>query len=194
MLKINKGEPWIFWPNSICETFPENAGNKILSNKLNYTMEIDFTLTDESDLDKTLFALVPRYTGFNINNDGISFTITFQDDVEYYSLPHIITPHELTKLKLNHIYKDKIELQLNDEIILSVDLSKREMGLDDSPHIIFGAGNFPKNITNTNYTEFEFHKFKLTSNEEIVSDHTFNEFIHNKSVDISGNCNFLHKI
>jgi len=194
MLKINKGEPWIFWPNSICETFPENAGNKILSNKLNYTMEIDFILTDESDLQKTLFALVPRYMGLNINDNDISFTTTFEDDVQYHSLPHIIVPHELTKLKLNHIYNNRLELYLNDEIILNVDLHEKELGLNDSPHIIFGAGNFPKNKVNTNYTEFEFHKFKLTSNGETISDHMFNEFIHNKSVDITGNCNFLHKI
>lgn len=194
MLKINKGEPWIFWPNSICDTFPENAGNKILSNKLNYTMEIDFTLTDESDFDKTLFALVPRYMGLNIVNDGISFTITFEDDVMYYSLPYVIVPHTYIKFKLNHVHGSRLELYLDDEIILNVDLTENELGLNDSPHIIFGAGNFPKNKTNTNFTEFQFHKFKLTSNEEVISNHTFNEFIHNKSVDLTGNCNFLHKI
>jgi len=194
MLKINKGEPWIFWPNSICETFPEDAGNKILSNKLNYTLEIDFVLTDESDLEKTLFALVPRYMGLNINPTNISFTITFQDDVEYYTLEHMVVPNQLTNIKLNHIYKDRFELFLNGEVILNVDLSERELGLDNSPHIIFGAGNFPKNKTNTNYTEFEFHKFKLITDGRLISEHTFEEFIHNKSVDISGNCNFLHKI
>ena len=30
MLKLNKGEPWVFWPSSICDTFPENPGNRIL--------------------------------------------------------------------------------------------------------------------------------------------------------------------
>ena len=194
MLKINKGEPWIFWPNSICETFPENAGNKVLSNKLDYTMEIDFTLTDESDLDKTLFALVPRYMGLNIVNGGISFTTTFEDDVEYHSLPNVIIPHTYTKIKLNHVYGSGLELYLNDEIILNVELSEKQLGLDSSPHIIFGAGNFPKNKTNTNFTEFQFHKFRLTSKEGVLSDHTFKEFIHNKSVDVTGNCNFLHKI
>jgi hypothetical protein len=194
MLKINKGEPWIFWPNSICETFPENSGNKILSNKHNYTMEMDFVLTDESELDKTLFALVPSYMGLNIVNGGISFTVTFQDDVQYFQLPHIILPHTLVRLKLNHVYNSKLELYVDDEVILNVDLTDKQLGLDSSPHIIFGAGNFPKNKTNTNYTEFEFHKFKLTSNDEVISDHIFNDFIHEKSVDVSGNCNFLHKI
>ena len=124
----------------------------------------------------------------------ISFTITFQDDVEYFTLEHIVNPNQLTNIKLNHIYQDRFELFLNGEVILNVDLSERELGLDNSPHIIFGAGNFPKNKTNTNYTEFEFHKFKLITDGKLISEHTFEEFIHNKSVDISGNCNFLHKI
>ena len=105
-----------------------------------------------------------------------------------------MNPNQLTNIKLNHIYQDRFELFLNGEVILNVDLSERELGLDHSPHIIFGAGNFPKNKTNTNYTEFEFHKFKLITDGRLISEHTFEEFIHNKSVDISGNCNFLHKI
>ena len=52
------------------------------------------------------------------------------------------------------------------------------LGFDENPHIIFGAGNFPKNNFNLNYTDIDLHEFKLTVNDEILSHHTFEKFIH----------------
>ena len=43
MLEIKKGEPWIFWPSSICDTFPINPANK----KLNF-----------ENLKKSIFRLI----------------------------------------------------------------------------------------------------------------------------------------
>ena len=70
----------------------------------------------------------------------------------------------------------------------------KELGYDESPHIIFGAGNFPKNGFNLNYTDFNLHEFKLEVDGELVSHHTFEKFIHDKSYDITDNCNFIHKL
>ena len=62
-------------------------------------------------------------------------------------------------------------------------MKNKTLGYSESPHIIFGAGNFPKNNFNLNYTDIDLHEFKLTVNDEILSHHTFEKFIHDSSSD-----------
>ena len=54
MLKINKGEPWLFWPSSICDTFPTNPSNLLLSGEHSFEFSFDFILRDSSDIQKTI--------------------------------------------------------------------------------------------------------------------------------------------
>ncbi len=53
MLKINKGEPWVFWPSSICDTFPEKPANLLLSGEHDFEFELTFILKDNSQDQKT---------------------------------------------------------------------------------------------------------------------------------------------
>ena len=80
------------------------------------------------------------------------------------------------------------------ELIEEINLDNKVFGIDNSPHIIFGAGNFPKNDFNLNYTDLDLHEFILKGIIGVISHHTFEEFIFDKSVDISGNLNFIHKL
>ena len=57
MLEIRKGNPWIFWPSSICDTFPLDPANKKLNGKFSFTLDIDFTLLDDTECKKTIFSL-----------------------------------------------------------------------------------------------------------------------------------------
>ena len=36
MLEIKKGNPWIFWPSSICDSLPEIPADKFLNGKHSY--------------------------------------------------------------------------------------------------------------------------------------------------------------
>ena len=58
MLEIRKGNPWIFWPSSICDTFPLDPANKKLNGKFSFTLDIDFTLLDDTECKKTIFSLL----------------------------------------------------------------------------------------------------------------------------------------
>ena len=62
MLEIRKGNPWIFWPSSICDTFPINPANKRLNGNHSFTMELDITLLDNSKSKKTIFSILPMYS------------------------------------------------------------------------------------------------------------------------------------
>lgn len=194
MLQINKGEPWIFWPNSICDTLPENPANKILSGDQYFKVSFRLILTDNSYEQKTLFTIVPRFTGLDLYGDSMKLTITCEDKPDYIDLPLLIKPDEEAEIVLEHSPKEFFKLFINNNEIYSLGLENRCFGIADNPHIIIGAGNFPKNDFNLNYTEFKLLEFKVEDRENLLSHHLFEEFIFDKSVDITDNCNFIHKL
>ena len=77
---------------------------------------------------------------------------------------------------------------------MSENLNSHELGFDNNPHIIFGAGNFPRNNFNLNYVDLDLYKFEILVNNNLLAKHDFEDFIFDKSVDITDNCNFIHKI
>jgi len=194
MLKINKGEPWLFWPSSICDTFPVNPANLLLTGDKSFEFSFDFILTDTSAEQKTIFTLVPQYTGLDIFPNENVVTITYEDKVRYYRLPPLVKVGEHTKVKFDHKPKKYFKVFINEEEVVNESLVNIKFGCSDFPHIIIGAGNFPKNNFNLNYTEYKLLRFSLFQNGNILADHFFEEQIFDKYVDITGNLNFIHKI
>jgi len=192
MLEIRKGNPWIFWPSSICDTFPTDPANKKLNGKYSFKLEFDFTLLDDSNEKKTIFSMLPMYSGFDVDN-GCDIFLYNIGETQTKVLPKLVKVGENTNIKFEYIYGKRITLYINDKEY-SVELNEEELGFDESPHIVFGAGNFPKNGFNLNYTDFNLHNFKLEVNDELISHHEFKKFIHDKSYDLTGNCNFIHKL
>lgn len=194
MLEIKKGNPWIFWPSSICDTLPLNPANKKLDGFHSFILEFDFTLLDESNDKKTIFSILPKYSGFDVDN-GCEIFLYNTGDTHTKVLPKTIVVGKKTNIKFQYIYGKEIVFQIDDNVMTTIPLTDGEqLGFDESPHIIFGSGNFPKNGFNLNYTDFNLHNFKLTVDDVLVSHHTFEKFIHDKSYDVTGNCNFIHKL
>lgn len=194
MLSIRKGQPWIFWPSSICDTFPINPANKLLTGDFTFTIDMDITLLDDSPKQKSIFCLLPCYTGLDVHSDFMVLTVSYKRKTEHYTLPVMLETEEKTNIRFNHIKGNGIYLYINDILVLSENLNGHELGVDSSPHIIFGAGNFPRNNFNLNYTDFDMHKFYVYHENELVAKHDFEKYIFDKSVDLTDNCNFIHKI
>ena len=194
MLNINKGEPWLFWPSSICDTFPENPSNLLLSGDKSFEFTLDFILKDNSIEQKTVFALVPRYTGLDLYKNETVITITYEDKARYYRLPMLIDTGITTSVKFDHKPKQYLKVFINKEEVVNESLENKTFGISKSPHIIFGAGNFPKNDFNLNYTDLDLLRFSIFQDGNILTDHFFEERIFDKYVDVTGNLNFIHKI
>ena len=194
MLSISKGNPWLFWPSSICETFPENPANIMLSGEYNFEIQLSFVLRDHSIDQKTIFALVPHYTGLDLYKDQTVFTVTYEDKARYYRLPRTIIPDVTTNIKIKHKVKEHFKIFINNDEVVSESLKDKILGKCPHPHIIFGAGNFPKNNFNLNYTDIDLLRFSLFQNDSLLADHFFEERIFDKYVDVTGNLNFIHKV
>jgi hypothetical protein len=80
------------------------------------------------------------------------------------------------------------------EIEIFFKLLLNKLGGDDNSHIIFGSGNFPKNGFNLNYISLILVEVEVEKDGVVISRHNFNKFIHNKSFDLTNNCNFINKI
>ena len=122
------------------------------------------------------------------------FAYTTEEETAYINLPSLIKVGEEVLLTVEHQPNRYLKIFINKELVQEINLDNKVFGLDDSPHIIFGTGNFPKNNFNLNYTSLDLHEFILKGITGVISDHTFEEFIFDKSVDISGNLNFIHKL
>jgi hypothetical protein len=58
--------------------------------------------------------------------------------------------------------------------------------------MVFGANSYSHIDENSNSTELKLYEFKLYEKSKLLVHHTFDEIIFNKSVDKTGNLNFIH--
>lgn len=193
-MRISKGSPLVFWPSSICETFPENPSNLLLSGEKEFSFSVEFTIQEEVIDHATVFTLLPRYCGLDVYNNKSIITITYEEEAKYYDIGNIIQPFKRTLVTFQNLPKDKFVVFINREAVLEENLSEKTLGISNAPHIIFGAGNFPKNDFNLNYVNMDLHSFKINHQGSEVTNHLFEEKIFDKFVDTTGNLNFIHKI
>lgn len=195
MLHIQPGNPWLFWPNHICDTFPEQPANKFLTGNMEFELYVDLKINKVHDVIGTLFTLLPHYTAMDIYNGRLLFTLMYEDkETKYWDLPFSI--YDGINLKINWIHQPKkhFSIFINKNKVHEVDLTEKSFNSELNPHIIFGAGNFPKNGFNLNYVDIELNEFKILHNNKLHCHHQFKEYIFDKSVDITDNCNFINKI
>jgi hypothetical protein len=195
MLNIKEGNPWVLWPNHICDTFPEYPATKQLTGENNFVLSINMIVNKVEGVIGTLFTLLPHYTALDIYEGRLLFTLMNKlGETNYDELPHPIFDGVQLKVRIEHVAKEKIEIFISQRLVLSLDLTEKGFAIEDNPHIIFGAGNFPKNGFNLNYTDISLQEFKIEQDGNLLCHHLFEEFIFDKSVDITGNCNFINKI
>lgn len=193
MLKINKGEPWLMWPNSLVENFIDFPANQIFEHSGDFSIKIDFTL-DEKITDKAaLFCKLPLYCGIDLEEHGLLLILTYPQGKPDYIFGSFTWETDVRYVFELKKTKNRMDITINGETIISTlvrDLSKK----DDLSHIIFGAGNFPSNGFNLNYASLTLYYLEIVKDGEVISKHEFEEFIHDKSIDLTDNCNFINKI
>jgi len=193
MIHIEKYKPWIFYPSVLCDSFPKNPANKIISGQYNFQLEMRLTLLDTVDKNGTVFAILPKYTGLDIHKNILFFTVKFEDESsQFYQFPFHIYDGVDIDLKMVHVSKRYLKISINDEEQLNLDLKKLGLYKDPNPCIVFGANSFSHVDENSNCTDMDFHEFKVYERSKLLAHHTFDDIVFNKSVDKTGNLNFLH--
>lgn len=193
MLKIDKGNPWVMWPNILVGNFIDYPSNKIFDYNCDFEFTLVFELPENIEQKSTLFAKLPSYLGIDLESYGILFILSEVGEQTKY-----IT-HQC-KWEINRSYELTIKREGK---TLTIDLDKTNIITteiitsipdDSNSHIVFGAGNFPQNGFNLNYLSVILHYLSIKKDGELISEHLFDRFIHNKSFDRTNNCNFIYKI
>lgn len=195
MLQIKKQHPWILWPDSICNTFPENPANKLFDGDHSYTVELSVRLKEIEQDRITLFCILPEFLSVDIEGENSIFSYTTNSETKHITFPSsLFNTDQLVNISLKYVPERYIKLFINNIMVLDIPILGQKISYDPSPHLIFGAGNFPKNNFNLNYSEYDLYEFKIFDEDTLICHHTFEKFIHDKSYDITENCNFIHKL
>jgi hypothetical protein len=138
MLEIRKEHPWILWPDSICNTFPEKPVNKLLDGNHEYTIELDLELKEIREGRITLFCILPEFLSIDIEGDNSIFSYTTNSETKYITFPSsLFIPETLTKISLKYIPENFIKLFINNIMVLDISILGQKISYDPSPQLIF---------------------------------------------------------
>ena len=191
MLSIRNKEPWAFWPTRVSPSFFDFAGNKAISGKYNFKFELDFTLRKTYEDKSTIFSILPIYTSLNYYNEHMSnIDVHTEDGMDWSEIKDTIF--------INRKHKVTVENKVEGNFTAHIDgkevIRAKNFSHVDDPQLLFGAGNFPWHNENHHHCDLDLHEFKMYHNNNLISHHLFKEFIYEKSFDLTGNCNLIHKV
>jgi len=191
MLSINKHDVWAFWPSSICENFSDKIANKYISGEYDFEIYTKFSVEEDVDQRLTIISMLPTYVSYDLYNQWVNGIVVNTDDgVTGTQLEGLVKQGKIHELVWKNKKNSYFEVILDSEIIHIT----KNFPMNKEMQILFGAGNIPSHEGNHNYCALNLYEFKITVNNELLSYHTFDKFIENKSVDITGNCNFIQKL
>lgn len=215
---INESEPWLLWPDMI--SFGINKGEiyKTFEGYTDFTLSMRIKLLSKEPTKRTLFAKLPNYMGIDVEgpNNQLLFICNYDKNGEVkpeYEMVDGYLSFDYNFLTIRYTKSiNMIEILINDSVVFQKNLSQDKLSVGHEPHIIFGSGNFPKNGFNLNYCSYEIdylliakkslsltivkglYNHEIEIPEGVVGLYDFNKKTNYKIHDLTGNCNFLHKI
>ena len=191
MLSINKGEPWAFWPNSVCENFSELSGDKFISGEYDFEIKFKFSVEEDVDQRLTVVSMLPNYVSYDLYNTWVNgIVVNTEDGTTGKQLEGLVKQGQIHELVWKNTKGKYFEVLLDSEVVHIAE----NFPVSSETQIIFGAGNVPAHKGNHNYCKLNLYEFSFAVEGKEISRHDFKYFIENKAVDLTGNCNFIHKL
>jgi len=215
---IKEGEPWLLWPDMI--SFGINRGEiyKTFEGETDFTISMRVKVNSKEPYKRTLFAKLPNYMGIDVEGDKNQLLF-----IGNYIKDNVVTPEyemidgylywDYNFLTINYSKElNLIKILINDINVFEHNLGDKQLSVGYEPHIVFGAGNFPRNGFNLNYCSYDMDYLIIAKKslsytiitdlynknieipEGVVGLYDFNKKTDFKINDLTGNCNFLHKI
>jgi len=216
---IEKEKPWLLWPSKSSHGISKGDIQNVLEGHDDFTFSMRIKVLSKEPNKRTIFSKLPNYMGIDVENENnnILFICTIRkgDVVE----PKYIFLNDTLGWDWNFIsikYSKKynlIVLDVNGSILHELQLKEDESieSFDDS-HFIFGAGNFPHNGFNLNYSEFDvdflciskeyleqddietLYKSESTDNKNVIGLYNFSKKTDYQIFDLTNNYNLIHRM
>lgn len=215
---IKEEEPWLLWPNEV--SYGLNKGDIMDTFEgEDFTISMHLKILTKTPHKRTIFAKLPNYMGIDIekenNNLLLILNLTKNGEEKWEFLFSDLTlGYDVNFLTLYYKKETKkVELYINDSLAIEYVLKEdEEFTKGNEPHVIFGAGNFPHNGFNLNYCSYDLdyliiakkcvslsdikglYNGEIQSVDRVVGLYDFTKKTDYKIYDLTGNCNFIHKI
>lgn len=191
MLSIRNNSPWAFWPTRVCPSFFKLAGNQILGGQYNFKLEFEFTLIKTYGDKSTIFSILPIYTSLNYYNEHMSnIDVHTNNGMDWGEIKDTIFINKRHRVTLTNQIDSVFNVYIDDKKVFET----TNFSQVPDPQLVFGAGNFPWHHENHHYCDLDLHELRLYHEDVLVAHHDFKKFIYEKAFDLTGNCNFIHKI
>lgn len=197
MTNIKTNEIWALWPTNICPSFYDVAGNQVISGDNDFSFELDFKINEVSKNSGdrgTIISINPNYFVFHYYNENLSAIHMATNGSETHNIhqdiPNLIKLGETFNLKVVNVDSSSFNVYINGNIVLSTN----NFNTTNDPQIFFGSETFSIDEPDLNACDLDLYSFKLYHWDKLISNHDFNNIIHNKFVDLTNNCNFIHKL
>jgi len=197
MINIKTNDTWVLWPTNVCSSFFDLPANQVISGNKNFTIEMDFkinSISENSGERGTVISFNPDYFVLHYYNEQISAVHMSTNGSKTHNfhrdLRGKISVGETHKLKIVNLEFSDFIVYIDDNKVLE---TKGFVETKD-PQIFLGSETFPNNITDLNSCDMDINEFKIFHNDELICHHDFSKIIHNKFVDLTDNCNFIHKL
>lgn len=147
-------------------------------------------------LQKDIFCIVPKYTGLSVFEKRIFIGIGHEDKDDWHGTNEFMEINTREKWTFEHFPKDKLKVFRNGKLIFEYSLVLRPLAVVKPPKepIVFLGTD--KHIVHdqSEETDIIIYDFKITVGEEVMCHHDWHDIVHAKSVDKTGNCNFLYQM
>jgi len=194
MTNIKTNETWVLWPSKICPSFFNLPANQIISGNHDFSFELEFKINKINGERGTILSINPNYFAFHYYSDVLSAIHMSTEGKKRHNIHedlfNIIKVGKKHKLKVENVYFTEFNVYIDDVKVLSTS----NFNVTNDPQIFFGSETFPWKEPDLNSCDMDLYSFKLYHENELVCEHDFNNIIHNKFVDLTNNCNFIHKI
>jgi hypothetical protein len=194
MINISRRHPWALWPNSICPAFLDESAVDKLQGDTYWKVDVTFEYTGiNMDKQKDIFCIVPKYTGLSIFEKRIFIGVGHDDKDDWHGTSEFIEPNTKESFTFEHFPNDKLVISRNGVKTLEYSLVLRPLAVVDDPIVFIGTDKHTVQ-DQSDETDIKFYEFKITTLDGVICHHDWQEIIHAKSVDKTGNCNFLYEM
>ena len=197
MINISRRNPWALWPNSICPAFLSKPAVDRLQGDQYWKIDVDFSYTEHNiSRQKDIFCIVPKYTGLSVHDKRVFIGVGHEDKDDWHGTNTFIEPNTREKWTFEHFPKNILKIFRNGELEFEYSLVLRPLAvvsMPQEPIVFIGTDRHIVNDQSETH-DITFYEFKITVDEGIICHHDWSELIHGKSVDKTGNCNFLYEM
>jgi hypothetical protein len=187
----------VLWPSSICSSFYDLPANQVISGDKHFKFELEFKINEVSKNTGergSIISINPNYFVLHYYNDVVSAIHMSTDGRKRHNVHEdiyrTIKIGQVHKLKIENIDFSSFNVYIDDKKVLST----QNFNVTNNPQVFIGSETFPTASQDLNSCDMDLYDFKLYHDDKLIAHHDFNNIIHNKFVDLTNNCNFIHKI